>query len=61
MLYYKYVAYELQGEIAREPIHLLVCIPTVTKITHIKTHGSESQGQEEATYIRIFWPTQPLQ
>ena len=27
----------------------------------IKTHGSESQGQEEAACMRVFWPTQPLQ
>ena len=28
---------------------------------YIKTHGSESRGQEEAAYTCIFWPTQPLQ
>ena len=27
----------------------------------IKTHGSESRGQEEAACMRVFWPTQPLQ
>ena len=27
----------------------------------IKTHGSESRGQEEAACTRVFWPTQPLQ
>ena len=27
----------------------------------IKTHGSESRGQEEAACIRVFWPTRPLQ
>ena len=27
----------------------------------IKTHGSESWGQEEAACMRVFWPTQPLQ
>ena len=27
----------------------------------IKTHGSESRGQEEAVCTRVFWPTQPLQ
>ena len=27
----------------------------------IKTHGSESRGQEEAAYMRVFWPTRPLQ
>ena len=25
----------------------------------IKAHGSESQGQEEAAYMRVFWPPQP--
>ena len=27
----------------------------------IKTHGSDSRGQEEAACTRVFWPTQPLQ
>ena len=27
----------------------------------IKTHGSESRGQEEAACMRVFWPTRPLQ
>ena len=27
----------------------------------IKTHGSESRGQEEAAYTHVFWPTLPLQ
>ena len=27
----------------------------------IKTHGSESRGQEEASCMRVFWPTRPLQ
>ena len=27
----------------------------------IKIHGSESQGQEEAVCMRVFWPTRPLQ
>ena len=27
----------------------------------IKTHGSESRGQEEAACTRIFWPTRQLQ
>ena len=27
----------------------------------IKTHGSESRGQEEAACTRVFWPTRPLQ
>ena len=28
---------------------------------HIKTHGSESRGQEEAACMRVFWPTRLLQ
>ena len=28
---------------------------------YIKTHGSESRGQEEAACMRVFWPTRPLQ
>ena len=27
----------------------------------IKTHGSESRGQEEAACMRVLWPTRPLQ
>ena len=27
----------------------------------LKTHGSESRGQEEAACMRVFWPTRPLQ
>ena len=27
----------------------------------IKTHGSESRGQEEAACMHVFWPTRPLQ
>ena len=27
----------------------------------IKTHGSESWGQEEAAYMHVFWPMWPLQ
>ena len=27
----------------------------------IKTHGSESRGQEEPACMRVFWPTRPLQ
>ena len=30
-------------------------------ITLIKTHSSESRGQEEAACTRVFWPTRPLQ
>ena len=32
----------------------------INKLT-IKTHGSESRGQEEAACMRVFWPTRPLQ
>ena len=32
-----------------------------TKLIAIKTHGSESRGQEEAACTRVFWPTRPLQ
>ena len=31
------------------------------KRVHIKTHGSESRGQEEAACMRVFWPTRALQ
>ena len=27
----------------------------------IKTHSSESRGQEEAACTHVFWPTRPLQ
>ena len=30
-------------------------------LLYIKTHGSESRGQEEAACMRVFWPTRPLQ
>ena len=33
----------------------------VTKSRVIKTHGSESRGQEEAACMRVFWPMRPLQ
>ena len=38
-------------------------IPCVVLFTasDIKTHGSESRGQEEAACMRVFWPTRPLQ
>ena len=26
----------------------------------IKTHGSESRGQQEAACMHVFWPTRPL-
>ena len=32
-----------------------------TKYSRIKTHGSESRGQEEAACMCVFWPTRPLQ
>ena len=32
-----------------------------TLFNGIKTHGSESRGQEEAACMRVFWPTRPLQ
>ena len=35
---------------------LVILLPLV-----IKTHGSESRGQEEAACMRVFWPTRPLQ
>ena len=33
----------------------------VSLLFDIKTHGSESRGQEEAACMRVFWPTRPLQ
>ena len=37
-------------------------IATVGSSSHIiKIHGSESQGQEGAACIQVFWPTQPTQ
>ena len=33
----------------------------IESYTGIKTHGSESRGQEEAACMRVFWPTRPLQ
>ena len=36
---------KLQALKARDAIHGFVYIPMAIKITHIKTHGSESHGQ----------------
>ena len=38
----------------------LACIKDSERY-YIKTHGSESRGQEEAACTRVFWPTRPLQ
>ena len=32
-----------------------------TETNYIKTHGSESLGQEEAACMHVFLPTRPLQ
>ena len=40
-------------------MYVYVCMYYV--YIYIKTHGSESRGQEEAACMRVFWPTQPLQ
>ena len=40
---------------------LLKFLATPLKYQQIKTHGSESRGQEEAACTRVFWPTRPLQ
>ena len=46
-------------------VHLICCLehPAMDMccIMGIKTHGSESRGQEEAACMRVFWPTRPLQ
>ena len=42
-------------------IYIYIYIYIYNKNLNIKTHGSESRGQEEAACMRIFWPTQPLQ
>ena len=34
---------------------------TFMRGSNIKTHGSESRGQEEAACMHVFWPTRPLQ
>ena len=31
--------------------------PISKTIAKIKTHGSEFQGQEEAAFVHVFWPT----
>ena len=41
--------------------HLLLALNSMNVARHIKTHGSESRGQEEAACTRVFWPTRPLQ
>ena len=40
-------------------INLFVTLLSILDI--IKTHGSESRGQEEAVCMRIFGPMRPLQ
>ena len=40
--------------------HTHICIYICVHII-IKTHGSESRGQEEVACTRVFWPTRPLQ
>ena len=35
--------------------------PVAIFIIFIKTHGIESQGQEEALCMHVFWFTWPLQ
>ena len=35
----------------QEPFVIGICVDD------IKTHGSESRGQEEAACMRVFWPT----
>ena len=37
-----------------------IVVLCMTLISGIKTHGSESRGQEEAACTRVFWPTRPL-
>ena len=39
----------------------MIMLYTGTCTGSIKTHGSESRGQEEAACMRVFWPTRPLQ
>ena len=36
-------------------VHCKIVVNTFLGLT-IKTHGSESRGQEEAACIRVFWP-----
>ena len=38
-----------------------LCMSILINKFFIKTHGSESRGQEEAACMRVFWPTRPLQ
>ena len=38
--------------------YLIFCISYIHDLfIVIKTHGSESRGQEEAACTRVFWPT----
>ena len=48
------------GEGSQIPVHIYVST-SLLKDYAIKTHGSESRGQEEAACMRVFWPTRPLQ
>ena len=41
-------------------VHAYIHTVGIKKGNEIKTHGSESRGQEEAACTRIFLPTQPL-
>ena len=45
----------------RQGLAISAFCTTTSNVTIIKTHGSESRGQEEAAYTHVFWPTQPLQ
>ena len=38
-----------------------MCIYYCLQSQFIKTHGSESRGQEEAACMCVVWPTRPLQ
>ena len=42
-------------------VYVCVCVCVSACVCVIKTHGSESGGQEEATCTRVFWPMRPLQ
>ena len=48
------------GKLCKLIIHIIhLLIDSILVL--IKTHGSESRGQEEAACMRVFWPTRPLQ
>ena len=51
--------YKMTSELASDICTYVANYPL--KKFSIKTHGSESRGQEEAACMRVFWPTQPLQ